>query len=98
MRQGARPSSEGDEPPSRGRPFGLVLERQQRRPQQILVRVPGRHPALELYPAAALDADTVARGSGEARVGSTRSHARAMRENEAAELVRSTLGPLARLS
>jgi hypothetical protein len=39
----------------------LVLERQQRRPQYILGRIPGRHPALELRSAAALDEDAVAR-------------------------------------
>ena len=82
----ARQSPEGDEPPSRGYALDLVLEHQQRRPQQVLVRGLGRYPSLELHPAAALDADTVARAGGEARVGSTRSHAPAMRVNEAAEV------------
>jgi len=33
----------------------LVLERQQRRPQQILVRIVKRHPALKLGPTATHD-------------------------------------------
>jgi hypothetical protein len=64
----------------------LVLEREERRPQQILVRILGRHPARELLPAAAPDADTVPRGTGQARGGSAWTRARAMREHEATKL------------
>src|SRR6266478_6310716 len=62
----------------------LVLECQQRRPQQILVRVVGSHPARELLPAAALDANTVARGGwvDSRRLGGPRAFV--MREHEGA--------------
>jgi len=40
---------------------GLVLKRQQRRPQQVFVRLRGRHPAFELDAAVACDQESIVR-------------------------------------
>ena len=57
-RGGAEPGNAGAVRP----PAGLILERQRRRPQQILVGILGRHSARELLPAAARDEEAVSRG------------------------------------
>ena len=66
----------------------LVLERQQRRPQQILVRIVECQPPLKLCAAAADDAELIAVRDGWLNVGVAVAGASAMGEDEAAELRR----------
>src|SRR5216684_4913592 len=66
--------------------YALVLKRQQRRLQQVFVRIVERHPALELGPAAAHDEQPIAVDRGWPGVGVARAGAGAMGEHETAQV------------
>jgi hypothetical protein len=63
----------------------LVFERQERRPEQVLVRVVERHPSFELSPAATYDEQAIAVYGGGPGVGMAGAGAWPMGQDKASE-------------